>query len=319
MRSPRRQISTPCRSKRLDRFKLPCRAFIPALCIALLAHPGPAFGARVNLTLDENQCQGFIRAQLGANGEFWGLFSTSFTGQLTIEIDDALSTLAVTDLSVQATNPGIEVPPIWRVLVDVPPGSMLSVEFVDLALGLDPANPSPGIAINPLDVDYAAANLLPSGVARYFTEGFACSRLESVGGVCQLNAPLNSPPATPSIPRSFSITDGFVTQTNSTLTLAGACRAAFPLDPARPGAGSGIVQFNLHAVGSRAPTCPSDFNSDSITSVADIFDFLSAWFDQFGSCASSCTADIDRSGAVNVADIFAYLGYWFAGFNQPCT
>lgn len=54
--------------------------------------------------------------------------------------------------------------------------------------------------------------------------------------------------------------------------------------------------------------CAADFNGDGAATVADIFDFLAAWFE------GSVYADFDNSGgAPSVADIFAYLGAWFAG------
>ena len=47
--------------------------------------------------------------------------------------------------------------------------------------------------------------------------------------------------------------------------------------------------------------------SDNALTVADIFDFLAAWF------ASSPNADFNRNGAINVNDIFDFLAAWFAG------
>ncbi|MBY0313404.1 MAG: ATP-binding protein [Phycisphaerales bacterium] len=52
---------------------------------------------------------------------------------------------------------------------------------------------------------------------------------------------------------------------------------------------------------------PGNFDGMNGINVADIFDFLNAWF------ASLPSADIDGSGTVAVADIFAFLNEWFDG------
>ena len=60
----------------------------------------------------------------------------------------------------------------------------------------------------------------------------------------------------------------------------------------------------------RACDCgPSvDFDADGRRTVADIFDFLAAWF------AGSARADFDRSGGAPApSDIFAFLNAWFSG------
>ncbi|MBY0262711.1 MAG: FG-GAP repeat protein [Phycisphaerales bacterium] len=55
------------------------------------------------------------------------------------------------------------------------------------------------------------------------------------------------------------------------------------------------------------PSCPADFNLDSVRNVADIFAFLSAWFN------NDPRADFDNQDGKTVADIFAFLSAWFAG------
>jgi hypothetical protein len=53
--------------------------------------------------------------------------------------------------------------------------------------------------------------------------------------------------------------------------------------------------------------CIADFNCDQTAAVADIFEFLNAWF------AGSPTADINGVQGINVQDIFDFLSAWFAG------
>ncbi len=53
--------------------------------------------------------------------------------------------------------------------------------------------------------------------------------------------------------------------------------------------------------------CPGDFNRDGVTSVPDIFAFLSAWF------AGDPEADYTYNGVVFPSDIFAFLSGWFRG------
>ncbi len=50
-----------------------------------------------------------------------------------------------------------------------------------------------------------------------------------------------------------------------------------------------------------------DFNGDGQSTVADIFDFLSAWF------AGDPRANADGINGLTVADIFVFLSAWFAG------
>lgn len=58
---------------------------------------------------------------------------------------------------------------------------------------------------------------------------------------------------------------------------------------------------------SQGSSCPADFNGTGGLTVADIFDFLNAWF------ASSPSADFNHTGGITVADIFDFLNAWFAG------
>lgn len=78
--------------------------------------------------------------------------------------------------------------------------------------------------------------------------------------------------------------------------------------------------------------CNADFNRDCVVSVADIFEFLNAWFanqclhgsprsvpctfdpqqpPQFP-CYGGSTTDINNNGAIDVADIFDFLNSWFS-------
>lgn len=52
--------------------------------------------------------------------------------------------------------------------------------------------------------------------------------------------------------------------------------------------------------------CRCDFNGSGMLEVADIFDYLNAWF------AGSANADFDQSGSLAVADLFDFLNCWFA-------
>ncbi|MBY0312547.1 MAG: hypothetical protein K2W85_10785 [Phycisphaerales bacterium] len=54
-------------------------------------------------------------------------------------------------------------------------------------------------------------------------------------------------------------------------------------------------------------SCIADFDCSGASVVADIFDFLNAWF------ASDPRADVDGVGGTVVADIFEFLNAWFAG------
>ncbi len=58
---------------------------------------------------------------------------------------------------------------------------------------------------------------------------------------------------------------------------------------------------------SQGSSCPADFNGTGGLTVADIFDFLNAWF------AGSPSADFNHANGLSVADIFDFLNAWFAG------
>jgi hypothetical protein len=53
--------------------------------------------------------------------------------------------------------------------------------------------------------------------------------------------------------------------------------------------------------------CRVNFNRVDGVTVADLFDFLSAWF------SGSASADFDRDNVLSVPDLFAFLAAWFAG------
>ena len=53
--------------------------------------------------------------------------------------------------------------------------------------------------------------------------------------------------------------------------------------------------------------CPADIDCNGAATVADIFDFLAAWF------AGTPVGDFTHSSGVGVPDIFAFLSAWFVG------
>ncbi len=53
--------------------------------------------------------------------------------------------------------------------------------------------------------------------------------------------------------------------------------------------------------------CAPDFNCSGSVTVADIFDFLAAWF------SADPRSDFNSIGGINVQDIFDFLAAWFAG------
>lgn len=55
------------------------------------------------------------------------------------------------------------------------------------------------------------------------------------------------------------------------------------------------------------PPCPADFNDSGSVTVQDIFDFLTAYFN------NELAADFNNSGGVTVQDIFDFLSAYFAG------
>ncbi len=64
-------------------------------------------------------------------------------------------------------------------------------------------------------------------------------------------------------------------------------------------------------------TCLADFDGINGVTVADLFDFLDAWFAQYGVCTTSCSADVDGLNNVDVGDLFTFLDAWFAGCTTP--
>lgn len=58
--------------------------------------------------------------------------------------------------------------------------------------------------------------------------------------------------------------------------------------------------------------CPADFGCDGSVDVADLFDFLDAWFAQNGQFGAGLTADFIPNGEVTPSDLFLFLDAWFA-------
>ena len=66
-------------------------------------------------------------------------------------------------------------------------------------------------------------------------------------------------------------------------------------------------------------TCDCDFDDNNAVEVADLFNFLDAWFAQFpGGTPGSPSADYDNDTDVDVGDLFGFLDCWFAAFGYIC-
>lgn len=89
--------------------------------------------------------------------------------------------------------------------------------------------------------------------------------------------------------------------------------SATPLGGINPnyadGLGAGSVQSgvtaDLAANGPSACTCVADFDRNGALNVADLLEYLNAWFSGIGS------ADLDGNGVSASADIFIFLNAWF--------
>lgn len=55
------------------------------------------------------------------------------------------------------------------------------------------------------------------------------------------------------------------------------------------------------------PECLSDYNSNSVRDVQDLFGYINAWL------AKDAAADVNNDTAVDVADLFAFINAWLAG------
>lgn len=58
----------------------------------------------------------------------------------------------------------------------------------------------------------------------------------------------------------------------------------------------------------KTPSCPGDFNGDSVIDVSDLLILLGAW----GPCADpgNCPPDLNGDGVVDVSDLLLVLGAW---------
>jgi hypothetical protein len=54
-------------------------------------------------------------------------------------------------------------------------------------------------------------------------------------------------------------------------------------------------------------SCRADVNQNGSIEIADVFDFLDAWF------AGDPSTNFDGVNGLQIADIFAFLDAWFAG------
>jgi hypothetical protein len=68
-----------------------------------------------------------------------------------------------------------------------------------------------------------------------------------------------------------------------------------------------VFPYTPRAVMAYGWPCAADFNMTGGLTVADIFDFLAAWF------AGDSRADFNGQNGLGVQDIFDFLGAWFAG------
>jgi hypothetical protein len=63
--------------------------------------------------------------------------------------------------------------------------------------------------------------------------------------------------------------------------------------------------------------CPANVNHVNGLNIQDIFDFISAWFNQCmgqpGAPCNGINADFNGDNVVNIQDIFAFLSAWFVG------
>lgn len=64
--------------------------------------------------------------------------------------------------------------------------------------------------------------------------------------------------------------------------------------------------------------CPADFNDNGEIAVADLFDYLDAWFATNGLTDACFPADVDGVQGVDVVDLFFYLDLWFAQNGTQC-
>jgi len=61
---------------------------------------------------------------------------------------------------------------------------------------------------------------------------------------------------------------------------------------------------------STAIPCPTDFNQDNVTGVADLLEFNAA----YGCTGNCCPYDLNGDAAVSVADLLIFI----AGFGDTC-
>ncbi len=86
---------------------------------------------------------------------------------------------------------------------------------------------------------------------------------------------------------------------DSTTTTSGVSVPASPSPVTFPGSLRFLLAYGW--------PCPADFSMSNGVNVADIFQFLSAWF------AMDPRADFNGENGINVTDIFDYLVAWFGG------
>lgn len=65
--------------------------------------------------------------------------------------------------------------------------------------------------------------------------------------------------------------------------------------------------------------CECDFDDDHDIGVDDLFNFLDAWFLNFGTSGTFLPGDYDWDADVDVSDLFGFLDCWFASFGNTCV
>lgn len=133
-----------------------------------------------------------------------------------------------------------------------------------------------------------------------------------IAGGLGLLAPVSAAHADPAIDLDwYVIAPAGETSSNGLITLEGTIgQAGAGLNAASadlPVQCPDVVQFSSGYWHELKAACPGDFNRDGVVEIADIFFFLSAWFNLDPRANYTC------DGPVDIPDVFAFLSYWFAG------
>lgn len=251
--------------------------------------------------IDPARSTGSARVTLGSST---GLTFLGVSGFIDAEHSATNQTLRIDGVSVTPNTGGSG---MFVVAVTVPPFGDATVNFSSISHTLVSPVPGEELPLSPTGhCPDAWCRVRTQGTLSYNAEGLVCGRLSSEGVACNVstNVSLLGPPLVPFEQIRFS-------SQGSMRELSGQFEVWYLANPPL-GPTGGLVVHTVRFVATSS-ACRADFDGSGTVDVADLFDFLDAWFVTQGQTGPGLATDFDTDQTVTVDDLFGFLDAWFMG------